>query len=166
MPPRTPEEQELAQIWIEILHVPQVSVDDNFFELGGHSLLATRVIARVRQAWQIDLPMRALFEEPTIAGLATRLRATPRQAESQPIPAITSQGPFPLSFAQERLWFLDQLVPGTAAYNIPSAVRLQGTLNAPALEQSLHEIVRRHKILHTTFTIKDEQPIQVIALAE
>jgi amino acid adenylation domain-containing protein len=161
--PRTPEEEMLAGLWAQLLGLSSVGVDDNFFALGGHSLLAARLVARIREALEIDLPLRALFEAPTVAGLAARL-ATARRAEAIPplVPRERS-GEAPLSFAQERLWIVDQLAPGNAAYNMPLAVRLDGRLDAAALAQSFAEIVRRHETLRTTFQTVAGRPVQVIA---
>jgi amino acid adenylation domain-containing protein len=161
--PRTPEEEMLAGLWAQLLGLSSVGVDDNFFALGGHSLLAARLVARIREALEIDLPLRALFEAPTVAGLAARL-ATARRAEAIPplVPRERS-GEVPLSFAQERLWIVDQLAPGNAAYNMPLAVRLDGRLDVAALGQSFAEIVRRHETLRTTFQTVAGRPVQVIA---
>ncbi|MCP4656984.1 MAG: amino acid adenylation domain-containing protein, partial [bacterium] len=164
--PRTQVEELLADVWAEILGLDRVGVDDNFFELGGHSLLATQVTSRVREAFGVELPLRRLFEAPTVGGLALSIQELWEQAkgvESAPIrPVPRDQAP-PLSFAQQRLWFLDQLESGTAAYNIPMAVRLAGTVDAGLLESILHHIVRRHEALRTTFAVVADRPVQVIA---
>jgi amino acid adenylation domain-containing protein/non-ribosomal peptide synthase protein (TIGR01720 family) len=167
--PRTPVEHALAEIWAEVLGVAQVGVEDNFFMLGGHSLLATQVISRIRAAFQAELPLHSLFDAPTIAGLAEQIAATRRDAPGLGGPIIRSiprDGKLPLSFAQQRLWFIDQLLPNSAAYNMASAVRLTGPLDLAALQQGLGEILRRHEILRTTFASVDGEPIQVIAPAE
>ncbi|HEY9874102.1 MAG TPA: amino acid adenylation domain-containing protein, partial [Candidatus Obscuribacterales bacterium] len=162
--PRNPTEEVIADIWTQVLGVQQVGIDDNFFELGGHSLLATQVVSRLRKAFGVELPLRYLFESPSIASLSDRLLNQNNQnLETSPIQRISRQNELPLSFAQERLWFLDQLKPGDSAYNIPSAVRLQGALNIAALEQSLNEIIRRHELLRTSFGIVQGQPVQIIA---
>ncbi|HEY9873030.1 MAG TPA: amino acid adenylation domain-containing protein, partial [Candidatus Obscuribacterales bacterium] len=128
--PRNPTEEVIADIWTQVLGVEQIGIDDNFFELGGHSLLATQVVSRLRKAFGVELPLRYLFESPTVAGLSDRLLHQNNQnLDTSPIQRISRQNELPLSFAQERLWFLDQLKPGDSAYNIPSAVRLQGALN-------------------------------------
>ncbi|PTL74929.1 non-ribosomal peptide synthetase, partial [Vitiosangium sp. GDMCC 1.1324] len=164
--PRTPTEEKLAAIWAEVLSVPRIGAEDNFFELGGHSLLATRVLSRLRTAFEVELPVRALFEAPTLSALALKIdearlsRSAPRA--SIPI-SIKRTGDIPLAFTQQRLWFLDQLEPGSAVYNIPSALRLSGQLNTEALRQAFEELVRRHESLRTTFSSRDGQPIQLIA---
>ncbi|MFZ5918978.1 MAG: amino acid adenylation domain-containing protein [Chloroflexota bacterium] len=164
--PRTPVEEGLADIFAQVVSLDRVGVHDSFFDLGGHSLRATQVISRVREVFQIDLPLRALFEWPTVAGLAVQVEAALRTGsglEAPPIEAISREGDTPLSFAQQRLWFLDQLEPGNLFYNIPIAMRLQGKLDVAALERVLSEIVRRHEALRTTFAVIDGRPVQVIA---
>ncbi|HIP96962.1 MAG TPA: non-ribosomal peptide synthetase, partial [Anaerolineae bacterium] len=164
--PRTPMEEVLATLWARTLSVERVGVHDDFFELGGHSLLATRLISRLRQTFQVEVPLQDLFESPTVAGLAERVEAALRAAEgleTPPIEPVSRDGEPPLSFAQQRLWFLDQLAPGNLFYNIPMAVRLTGELDVEALEQSLNEILRRHEVLRTTFRAKGGKPVQIIA---
>jgi amino acid adenylation domain-containing protein len=163
--PRTPTEEVLAGIWAEVLRLERVGVEESFFELGGHSLLATRVVSRIREAFGVELPLRALFEGPTVAELAVRVEEM-RRAELPVLPPVVPTertGALPLSFAQERLWFIDRLEPGSAVYNIPVAWRLGGALDEAALERSLSEIVRRHEALRTTFAEVDGSPVQVIA---
>jgi non-ribosomal peptide synthetase component F/acyl carrier protein len=202
--PRTPVEEVLADIWSRLLGVGPVGVNDDFFELGGHSLLATRVVSQVRERFGVELPLRRLFETPTVARLAERLEPALRAAEAQPVlsaaaPAesprevpggeelaervelfrqatqnltappvlpIARDVPLPLSFAQQRLWFLDQLSPGSAAYNILGGMRLEGALDVAALERAINEIVARHEALRTTFTTVDGRPMQVVAAAQ
>ncbi|MBL1175482.1 amino acid adenylation domain-containing protein [Pantanalinema sp. GBBB05] len=164
--PRNPTEQELAAIWTDVLQLDTVSIMDHFFELGGHSLLGTQVISRIRDRFQVELPLRSLFNAPTIVELAQLVDEQRTQAIQLPIAKIqpiTRNQRLPLSFAQQRLWFLDQLVPNSSFYNIPQALRLQGELNLAALEQSLNAIVQRHEALRTTFVVVDAQPVQVIA---
>ena len=163
---RTPAEEVIAGIWAEVLKLDQVGIEDDFFELGGHSLLATQVVSRIRQAFQVELPLRAMFEAPTVARLAERTEALQRQKqglESPPMTRVSRDEPLPLSFAQQRLWFLDQLEPNNPLYNVPHIVRLRGALNAKVLEKTLNEIVRRHETLRTRFDAIDDQPVQVIA---
>jgi len=163
--PRTPLEEELAGLWSELLRIERVGIHDNFFELGGHSLLATQLASRVRATFQVELPLHRLFESPTIAGLAEAIERERPALPAPPITAVRRDGRLPLSFAQERLWFMDQLMPGHAFYNVPLAVRLHGALNLAALDESVAEIVRRHEILRTTFVADGGGPVQVIAPA-
>ncbi len=149
-----------------MLAVREPSIHESFFALGGHSLLATQVLGRLCTAFGVDVPLRALFETPTIAGLAKHVEqalkaGTPLAAP--PLVRTDREGPLPLSFAQQRLWFLDQLEPNSAFYVIPAAVRLSGRLDVTALEQSLREIVRRHEALRTTFPVSDGQASQKVA---
>ena len=160
---RTPTEELLAEIWAHVLGVQRVGIHDNFFQLGGHSLLATQVVSRIREAFKVEMPLRHLFETPTVAGLAERIDAHGGAAlQAPPIVPVPRDGELPLSFAQQRLWFIDQLEPGSV-YNFPAAVRLKGQLNVAALKLSLNEIVKRHESLRTTFTTVDGRPVQVIA---
>jgi amino acid adenylation domain-containing protein len=167
--PPTPTEEMLAGIWAELLHVEQVGINDNFFDLGGHSLLATQLVSRLRETLGVDLPLRFPFDVPTVAGLAERIERARRSGQAlsaAPIGRLSRDADRPLSFAQQRLWFLDQLMPGSIAYNITEAVRLTGPLNIVALQQSLTEILRRHEILRTTFRAGDGQPFQSTAPAK
>ncbi|MBD1837880.1 non-ribosomal peptide synthetase [Coleofasciculus sp. FACHB-501] len=163
--PRTAIEEVVAGIWTQVLGLEQVGMRDRFFDLGGHSLLATQVISRLREAFQVEIPLRFLFESPTVAGLAERIETACRAQENLQIPPLVPVGreeKLPLSFAQQRLWFLDQLNPGNSAYNISAAVRLVGALNIVALEQSFQAIIQRHEPLRTIFATQAGQPIQVI----
>ena len=154
--PRTATEKAIAEIWAEVLRrePEQISVDDNFFDLGGHSLLATQVISRVRRALNIELPLRTLFESSDCrcAGRASRKgRGCGTDRRFRPSSEFRVTQPLPLSFAQQRLWVLDQIEPNNPLYNIPRSTRLKGKLNTQALIDSLNEIVRRHESQRTTF---------------
>ncbi|HSF40046.1 MAG TPA: amino acid adenylation domain-containing protein [Thermoanaerobaculia bacterium] len=167
-PPRTPAEELLVGVWADLLGVEAVGIHDDFFELGGHSLLATQVVSRVRELFAVELRIRSVFDAPTVAGLAARiaeLRSAGAGLEAPPIVAVPRDRPLPVSFAQQRLWLLDRLDPGSALYNLPQAVRLRGRLDAGALERSLGEIVRRHESLRTTFGERDGEPVQAVAPA-
>ena len=132
--PRTPDEQLIAEIWAEVLGLERVGIHGNFFELGGHSLLATQAISRRREAFQVEVPLRSLFESPTVATVTESLlqyRAE-QKLKAPPIKRASRQEELPLSFAQQRLWFLDQLQPGNPAYNIPAVIRLKRALNVSA----------------------------------
>ena len=163
--PRTEIEELVAQVWREVLKVEKVGVYDNFFDLGGHSLLATRVVARLRNNLSVDLPLRKLFELPTVAALAEHidgLRREQRGLSTPPIVATPRVGPAPLSFSQQRLWFLHQLNPDLTAYNIPAVFQIKGPLGIAALERALNEVVNRHEVLRTRITECDGQPRQEI----
>ncbi|HEV7517543.1 MAG TPA: amino acid adenylation domain-containing protein, partial [Thermoanaerobaculia bacterium] len=171
--PRGLVEELVAEIWTDLLGLRQVGREDGFFDLGGHSLLATQVVSRVREALKVEVPLRRLFEAPTLAGFAAAVAAAGREGEPAPRAGIRPlPGPrraFPLSFAQERLWFLDQLQPGSALYNIAGGVRFHGGRNAGldpgVLRASLAWIADRHEALRTTFTATPEGPVQEIAPA-
>ncbi|HEY0602653.1 MAG TPA: amino acid adenylation domain-containing protein [Herpetosiphonaceae bacterium] len=162
--PRTPTEELLAGIWAGTLGLSQIGVHDHFFELGGHSLLATQVLSRVRETFQVELPLHSFFAAPTIAELAAVIESGSRHASESlaPIPRAARDGDLPLSFAQRRLWFLEQLEAHGAAYNIPLALRMSGSLNIDALRRSLNTIVARHEALRTVFVARDGEPVQVI----
>ncbi len=160
--PRTATEQLVAEIWANLLGLPKISLHDNFFELGGHSLLATRVMVRVRKATGVELPLRALFENPTVAKLAAHLDSSaPESADLlPPILPVTRDRELPLSFSQQRLWFMEQLRPGDPVYHSFQALLIAGPLDAGALELSLNEIIRRHEVLHTVFDTVEGRPVQ------
>jgi amino acid adenylation domain-containing protein len=163
--PRSDEEEELAQIWAELLGLDRVGVHDNFFELGGHSLMATQLVSRVREAFRVELPIPAMFRAATVAELAQAIRKEEGKPQSLPIEPVARDADLPLSFAQQRLWFLDQLMPGNPAYNMPAAVHLTGALDVSALERSLREVAKRHEALRTTLPMVDGRPVQHIAEA-
>jgi amino acid adenylation domain-containing protein len=167
--PRTPAEERMAGIWAEVLGLERVGVEDDFFELGGHSLLATQVASRVREAFRTELPLRALFEAPTVAELSRRVEAiladAAPDAGGPPLVRVSREGTLPLSFAQQRLWFIDRLEPGSAAYNIPLPLRLRGDLHVPTLARAMGEIARRHETLRTTFAEVDGGPVQRVHAA-
>ncbi|MHC5933218.1 non-ribosomal peptide synthetase [Nostoc sp.] len=164
--PSTPIQQMLAGIWAQILGLEKVGIHDDFFELGGHSLLATQVISQIRKVFQQELPLRCLFEQPTIARLAKGIEKATKAGnglETANIERISRSQKLPLSFAQQRLWFLAQLEPNSPLYNIPAAIRLQGQLNLGALKQSFKEILRRHEALRTNFQTIEGQPVAIIS---
>ncbi len=165
---QTPVEELLVGIWEEVLGVERVGIHDNFFELGGHSLLATQLISRVRTAFGIEMPLRQLFESPTVDSLAEAVELGLRNGEGvllpplQPMPRV---GEASLSFGQQRLWIIDQLEANSAVYTMPAAVQLKGELNFRALEQTFSEIIRRHEVLRTTFVTSEGSPLQHISTA-
>jgi amino acid adenylation domain-containing protein len=167
--PRTAVEEMLANIWAELLAVERVSIHDNFFELGGHSLRAMQVISRLRQVFALELPVRRLFEYPTIAGLAECINAELKQGNQaltpRPVP-IGRNRALPLSYAQQRLWFLYEFESDKALYNIPMALRLKGPLQVEALSRAISEIVRRHEALRTSVVEVQGNPVQAIHEAE
>ncbi|WP_420130066.1 amino acid adenylation domain-containing protein [Longimicrobium sp.] len=162
--PRTPVEEVLAGIFADVLKVERVSVNDSFFDLGGHSLKATRVGAKAKAVLGTAVRPRDLFECPTVAALAERVEAI-RAKQLGLLPPVTpvERAPeMPLSFAQERLWFLDRLQPGNTVYSRPLALRLRGALNADALRRALGELVRRHEVLRTVYAERDGVPVQIV----
>jgi amino acid adenylation domain-containing protein len=163
--PRTPTEEMLASIWCEVLRRERVGVHDNFFELGGHSLLAIRMMARVRDVFQVELPLRVLFEAPRVGELAARVAAAQREGLRTAVPALAAQERpehLPLSYAQERLWLLEQIEAAGSAYNEAAAVRLEGLFDEDAFAFAFGEVVRRHEALRTRFAVVDGSPVQVI----
>ncbi|MCP4659021.1 MAG: non-ribosomal peptide synthetase, partial [bacterium] len=153
-------------IWAEVLDLDRIGIDDDFFELGGHSLLATRVMTRIREAFGVSLPLRIFFEAATVATVAAQLEAARREelaAAAPPLVPVPRAGHLPLSFAQQRLWFLDRYQPQSPLYNVFYAYRLRGPLDVPALAGSLDQIVRRHEVLRTRLVDDGGRPGQVIS---
>ncbi|TMC21724.1 MAG: non-ribosomal peptide synthetase, partial [Chloroflexi bacterium] len=168
--PQTALQEQLAGIWTELLHLPQISIHSNFFELGGHSLLAAQLMLRIQTAFAVKVPLRSLFEAPTIVEMAViieRMQNEIGAQESSTPSVITPQkresSAIPLSFAQERLWFLDRLLPDSSRYVVSQSFHLSGPLHMKALERSLMAVIQRHEILRTTFSVQEELPVQVIA---
>ncbi len=150
----------MAAIWGELLGVERVGLTDNFFELGGHSLLATRLVSRIRQDLGIEVSLKSLFEQPVLQGFVESLGEKP--AEVPPITPVTREQPLPLSYAQERQWFLWQLEPESAAYHIPAALRLRGGLDVVALQRSFERLAQRHESLRTRFRQEGLRTVQVV----
>ena len=148
-----------------VIGIERIGINDNFFGMGGHSLLATQIVSRMREVFSVDMPLRGIFETPTIKALAERIDVERRQGLKELAPAIEIAPDgieIPLSFAQQRLWFLDQLEPGNPFYNIPAAFTLTGQLNLPMLEQSFNVMLARHESLRTSFVSIDGRPRQII----
>jgi amino acid adenylation domain-containing protein len=171
--PRTPVEEIVVRIIEEVLMLDRVGRNDDFFEIGGHSLSATQVVSRMKNTFGVEIGVRSVFEGPTAAGLARRIEEAIRTGESDEAPPLVraeraSQGGgqkgdrMPLSFAQQRLWFIDQLQPNNPIYNIPGAVRLEGRFDLEVLERVINEIVRRHEVLRTRIEVEKDEPVQVI----
>ncbi|HHE54555.1 MAG TPA: amino acid adenylation domain-containing protein, partial [Caldithrix abyssi] len=163
--PRTSEEELLAQIFAEILNLDRMSVTESFFNLGGHSLLATQLASRIRDAFNVEIPLISIFENPTVARLVTVIeeqRLKQKGPQLPPFKRIPRDQDLPLSFAQQRLWFLDQLAPDNATYNIPTALKINGVFNLHVFEKTLNFLVERHETLRTTFTNKNGTPLQII----
>ena len=166
--PRTVVEELMADLWSSVLGVESVGVNEDFLELGGHSLLAIQLVSRVRETFNVELPVRSLFETRTVAGLAAETERRLGAGVSSSIPPLAPAArgaAVPLSFAQQRLWILDQLEPGLPVYNVPVAVSINGRLDVVALEKSLNEVVRRHEALRTSFEVRGGLPVQTIAAA-
>ena len=159
------EEEEMVKVWEEVLGVSGIGVHDNFFDLGGHSLLATQVISRIAMVFQVELPLRVLFEAPTVAAMAQRIeQAKGPQIVSPPLIAAADRGgTLPVSFAQQRLWFLELVQPGSSLFHMSAAMRLDGDLNIDALRHSINHVVRRHEILSAGFAVEDGQPVVVLS---
>ncbi|MGQ4807003.1 Tyrocidine synthase 3 [Candidatus Entotheonellaceae bacterium PAL068K] len=175
MAPRNETEETLAAIWREVLHVEHIGIHDNFFELGGHSLLATQLMARLHRALQVRLPIRNLFEKPTIAEMVADVEQTRRAARVLPnevdvvsgdlktLSPLATEVAIPVSFGQQQLWFLEQLEGLSSTYIVSAGACISGPLNSAALAKAFNEVVRRHAILRTTFPTRHNQPVQVIA---
>ncbi|MFK4099059.1 amino acid adenylation domain-containing protein [Streptomyces sp. NPDC019531] len=158
--PRTPQEEILCGLFAAVLGLPEVSIDDDFFSLGGHSLLVTRLASRIRAALDVDIELSVLFEATTVAKLATRLTGSgPRRAG---ITAQPREGRLPLSYSQERLWFLHRFEGPSPTYNLPVALRLTGDLDVPALTAALDDLTLRHEALRTVFAEDADGPHQII----
>jgi len=173
VPPRSPVEETLARIWAEMLDRERVGIRERFFSLGGHSLQAIRVMWRIRELLDVELPVSVLFDNPTVESLAAKVKAALERTDAEKtdaapslaierLPADRRSEPLPLSFAQQRLWFLHQLEPESAAYNFPLALRLEGRLRRQTLERAVREIVRRHELLRSRFSVRDGQPVQEV----
>jgi amino acid adenylation domain-containing protein len=163
--PRTAIDEMMASIWSDVLKIDGIGIHDNFFELGGHSILAMRLISRVRDVFQVELPVRCLFELPTVAQVGERVLAALQEGlkfEIPPIRVVDRNQQLPLSYAQQRLWFVNQLEPDSPFYGVPSAIRLSGQLKTTALEDCFNEIFRRHEALRTVFFMEDKNPVQII----
>ncbi len=157
-PPRTAAEIRMAALWKEVLGIEEVRLEDNFFSLGGHSLLATQLVSRVRAAFGIDLPLRRLFERPTLGELSTALEG--EAPATAPAPVRQRRTEAPLSFAQERFWVFGR--NRNTAYNVPSPLRIRGPLDSRVLERCCQEVLRRHDSLRTRFLERDAGPVQVV----
>jgi amino acid adenylation domain-containing protein len=166
--PTTRTQERLCKLWSDVLGLDGIGITDDFFHLGGHSLLATKLVSRIREEFNLALPLRSAFEYPTVAGLAERIDqlaadSDNAKVENDIIPRVFHRENLPLSFAQQRLWFLDQLEPDNPAYNIVVGFRMDGRLNREALHCSLQEIVKRHEVLRTTFSQDaNGNPVQII----
>ena len=161
--PKGPIQERLAAIWAQLLGLDAPGADDDFFELGGHSLLATELVSRIRGAFNVEVPLEAVFTARTVARLAGEVAIAPPAGQVvPPIVPVRRDRPLPLSFSQERLWFMQQLHPGIRAYQFQATVELTGRLDPRALSRALTEIVRRHEIYRTTFVDGEDGPCQVV----
>src|SRR5690606_5006428 len=163
-PPTTPLEKQLATLWQELLQVERIGIHDNFFSLGGHSLLAMQMISALRQQSGKEIPLRLLFDAPTIAGLAQALQRLGESPTLESIPPRPATVLPPLSYAQQRLWFLEQLAPqANASYNVPIHLAIEGPLDIEALTYSFNQVLQRHESLRTRYRVtEDEVPYQEI----
>ena len=160
--PATETEQRVAAMWQDLLDVERVGRSDDFFSLGGHSLLAARLVGRVCKAFDVDLPLCTFLREPTVAALAAELEQADPGSQAQLPPLVARAGRREASFAQERFWFVDEVMGRSAAYNIPLALRLRGELSVDALQRALAETVRRHEILRTRFAPEGDRLVQIV----
>ncbi|MEM8930191.1 MAG: amino acid adenylation domain-containing protein, partial [Acidobacteriota bacterium] len=163
--PRTDAEALLAAIWVDLLGVERVGLHADFFQLGGHSLLATKLVARVRERFDVEVPLLTVFDTPTLDAMAREIERHENVTDEAlpPVVAVPRDGrPIPLSFPQERIWVLDRLQPGNTAYNFVLVVRLQGRLDVDVMQRTLDELVRRHEVYRTVFRERDGHPVQVI----
>lgn len=164
--PRDNLEIHLTQIWMDVLHTDLIGIRDNFFRLGGHSLIATQIVARISDSLQIEIPLQRLFEAPTIEQLAAIIKplvGSDPQPQASMIARVPRDQPIPLSFAQQRLWFLDQFDPDSAVYNLALPVRFAAPVDASVLEGAVNDLIARHETLRTTFATVADEPVQVIA---
>ncbi|TAE52225.1 MAG: non-ribosomal peptide synthetase, partial [Nostocales cyanobacterium] len=163
--PNTPTEEILTGIWTQVLKIEKVGINDNFFELGGHSLLATQLVSRIRASFQVEIPLKNIFTAPTIEQLAQVIETTQKQqanTQQTPIQTRTENQEIPLSYAQQRLWFIDKLEPNSASYNLSAALKIQGELSIEALEISFKTIINRHATLRTNIREIAGKPQQII----
>ncbi|ASS75372.1 hypothetical protein CIG75_10465 [Tumebacillus algifaecis] len=163
--PRTGVEAELAGIWQEVLRLERVSATANFFELGGHSLLATQILSRVRRAFDVQLPLKLFFETPTLHALAVQIEVAKRDTrgvQTRPVLPQPRTEQLPMSSSQERLWFFEQLSPGTPTYHIPEVVRIEGAIDLAALQAAFNDLISRHENLRTTFLMTEGKLVQKI----
>jgi amino acid adenylation domain-containing protein len=163
--PRNAAEEKVASVWAEVLKLKSVGIHDNFFELGGHSLLGTQVISRLRKLFDTQLSLRWLFQFPTVAALAEKIQTSSSAGTEDDAPILESvprKQKLPLSFAQQRLWFLTQLQPESSFYNVAIGMRIRGRLNSTALSAAVDSVIMRHESLRTVFPIVDEEPVQLI----
>ncbi|NOG44271.1 MAG: amino acid adenylation domain-containing protein [Calditrichaeota bacterium] len=163
--PRNETEEKLALIWADILKVKQVGALDNFFDLGGHSLLATQMVSRIRDTFKIELELKSLFETSSLGDLAAIIQQTNRESNKENIPdlfPVSREKNIPLSFSQQRLWFLDQMEPESPSYNIPVAIKVSGRLDISALNKAVKEIIKRQESFRTSFTTENGQAKVVI----
>jgi amino acid adenylation domain-containing protein len=164
--PQTPTEAVVAAVWSEVMGEERISVDADFFDAGGHSLLATRAVSRLRETFTLDVPLRALFEHPTVEAIGRWIDSERRTRRGTPVPPpivpLAQRDAMPASFSQERLWFLQQLDPDGTAYNAQGALALRGALDLAVLQASLDEIVRRHESLRTSFALDGAALRQIV----